>query len=365
MVKEPQKIQNSRYIIDLLKSLFTGYSPIEVCKLIKSYLLVFRKYRLIGSSIRIETSTFCQLDCPRCFVKTEQVGLGYLKFADFKKFVDTYPEFRNIELASKGEIFLNPELNEIIQYAHLKKVNLTAFNGVNLNTVSEKTLEYLVKYRFKAIVVSIDGVNNDTYKVYRRGGNFNVVIENINKINHYKKKYNSAHPHLYWQFILFGHNEHELIAARRMAKALDMHFKAIFNYDLDYSPIINKEFVRKEVGAASIKEYEQKTGTVYMPLCLQLWSLPQINWDGRLLGCCSNQGIDFGNVFSAGLEKCLKQKRYLLAKRLLFHKVTPSPDIPCADCGSYKIIQSLPNKAKLIKSIIPLVFRRMESSIFY
>jgi molybdenum cofactor biosynthesis enzyme MoaA len=153
------------------------------------YFIVFFKYGVVGNSIRIEASSICQLKCPECPQtkgKLEIIGKGYLKFEDFKKIVDNYPNFRNIELSNYGEMFLNLELKNIIKYAYEKNINLTAGNGVNLNAASEEMIRCLVKYRFKAITISIDGACNYTYKIYRRGGNSDRVIDNIKKINYYK-----------------------------------------------------------------------------------------------------------------------------------------------------------------------------------
>ena len=130
--------------------------------LIVDSLINYFKYGILGNSIRIDASNFCQLRCTSCFYSegTPPFTKKHLKFSDFKKFVDQYPTFKEIELSDNGEIFLNPELEEIIQYAHSKKVRLTARNGVNFSSVSEKLLEALVKYQFRILLVSLDGASN-------------------------------------------------------------------------------------------------------------------------------------------------------------------------------------------------------------
>ena len=77
--------------------------------------------------IRIEACSLCQLNCPACTVRKLEKQmpkdwLGYLKFNDFKNFIDNY-NFKEIELSNNGEIFLNPELDEIIKYAYEKKIS--------------------------------------------------------------------------------------------------------------------------------------------------------------------------------------------------------------------------------------------------
>ena len=158
----------------------------------KNYSLKLPVRRIIQPrAIRLEASTVCQLRCPSCPTASGEVGQtlgsGFLKFSDFKKIVDDNPWVSQIELSNWGEIFLNRELVQIIRYAYERNVALKATNGVNLNSVSEETLEALIKYRFRGISCSIDGASQQTYSQYRRNGNFQKVIDNIKIINKFKR----------------------------------------------------------------------------------------------------------------------------------------------------------------------------------
>ena len=285
----------------------------------------------------------CQLKCPLCDAPKRKnnpslIGWGYLKFKNFKKIVDENPEIRIIELSNNGEIFLNPELEKIIKYAYEKKINLLAATGVNLNNISKEMIRCLVKYKFACLTVSLDGASQEIYSIYRKGGDFNNVIKNIRLINYYKKIYNSRFPALIWQFVIFGHNEHEIPIARKFAKSLNMNFKPKLSWDKDYSKIKNKDFVRKEsgLGVASRKEFQGKYNKYYLDVCNQLWKSPVINWDGKLLGCCKNIYSDFGNVFKSGLKNCLENEKYSYTKEMLLNDKKPRKDIPCSKCYIYK-----------------------------
>ena len=108
--------------------------------------------------------------------------MGFLKFDDFKKLLDDNDVIKRIELSNSGEIFLNPELVKMIEYAYEKGVTLTADNGVNLNYLTDEQAKALIKYNFASLAVSIDGASPETYKIYRVGGDYNRVIENIRKM---------------------------------------------------------------------------------------------------------------------------------------------------------------------------------------
>jgi len=306
------------------------------------------RYGLVGDEIRIEASSKCQLKCPICPTATGEnrrrpIGWGNLSFQNFQVFVDRYTGIRKIELSNWGEMFLNPELLEILRYGHEKGVVLTAGNGVNLNTARDDVLEALVKYQLRAMTVSIDGATNESYRQYRVGGDFDKVIQRIEKINHYKELYNSPYPKLVWQFIIFGHNEHEIAQAREMADRLNMLFFPKLNAYSVYAPVKDQDAVKKDSGltVASREEFKQKGKRYYGMPCEQLWFSPQVNWDGKLFGCCVNGWMDFGNVFESGLTECIKGERYQYAKQMLMGVKKARKDMPCTTCPYYRRDEAL------------------------
>ncbi len=298
------------------------------------------KYGTDFGFLRLEACSFCQLDCVKCPSKhtggRQFIGNGYLTLEHFKQLIESNPCIKEVELSNFGEIFLNPEIDGIIEYAYKKGVLLDSKNGSNLNTIKESTMENLCKYKFNYLALSIDGASQEIYSQYRRKGDFDTVIENIKKINEYKKKYQTDFPKLSWCFIVFGHNQHELAKAKEMAVSLGMKFDAKLNSQPDYSPIRDEGDVVKELGFLSIKDYKQKQGkSYYSSFCRQLWHEPQVNWDGKLLGCCINKWTDFGNIFDTSLQQCLKSKKYKLTRKVVLGKIPPTESIPCYQCPIY------------------------------
>jgi len=291
----------------------------------------------------IECNASCQLRCPECPTTSNNsspvFGYGFLKFRNFKKLIDDNPQFMLVQLQNRGELFLNPELLDIIKYAHKKKVALYCDSGVNLNNVRDQVLEGLAKYRFRSILCSIDGATPEIYKIYRVGGNLNRVIENVRKINYFKKKYRSKFPVLAWQFVVFGHNEHEIPKARKLAHELNMSFVTKMAWDSDYSPIRNKEFVRTETGwnAATREEYEKVEKVDYSRhVCYELWKSPRINWDGKVIGCCWNNWAEFGgNVFSEGYIASINSEKMNYAREMLLGNKETHGGLPCSSCKLY------------------------------
>ena len=303
---------------------------------------------MIPQHISLEASSFCQLRCPSCPTTSgaihPAVSSGFLRFDNFRRVIDENRSLTRVELSNYGEILLNPHLLQILKYALSKAVAITFSNGVNLNHASDELLEGLVKYRVRHITCSIDGASSETYRIYRIRGNFDNVIRHIEKINHFKRKYRSKFPQLTWQFVVFGHNEHELPAAREMAAKLGMDFYAKISWDAEFSPIRNGDFVRAQTGERAVtrREHEQIYGRSYLgSICHQLWDDPQINWDGKNLGCCRNFWGDFGgNVFTDGLRACFNHKKMRYARAMLQGRKPPRDDIPCSTCEIYLSMQN-------------------------
>jgi MoaA/NifB/PqqE/SkfB family radical SAM enzyme len=322
---------------EVLPSTFEQWMRRRLCEVFPSM------GRIVPRHIRLETSSFCQLRCPSCPTTTgaihPAVGSGFLKFEDFRRLVDLNPQLEAIEISNYGEVFLNPHLVDILKYAHRENVAIEIINGANLNNVKEKTLEALVKYKVRALTCSIDGASPETYRTYRVRGDFDAVIRNIEIINAFKRQYRSELPHLRWQFIVFGHNEHEIPIAREMAKKLGMSFYPKLSWDDTFSPIRDAEFVRAQTVEHAITrdEFEHKYGHKYLSdICLQLWADPQINWNGKVLGCCRNFWGDFGgNAFTDGLIESVNNEKMDYARKMLTGKSQPRDDIPCTKCEMY------------------------------
>lgn len=295
-------------------------------------------------AVQIDASSHCQLACPLCPTADGRarpvLGAGHLKVADFEAMLDGTPELMEVELSNYGEMFLNPYLPELLEAAYRRKVVVSGNNGVNLNFAREEALEAVVRYRVRALTCSIDGASQETYSLYRKNGNLDKVLSNIDRILEYKRRYRTAFPMLYWQFVVFGHNEHELNTARQMAASRGMEFVPRLSWDADHSPVGKPELVRIEtgLGAANREEYKEKKGVDYTrDICSQLWHAPVVNWDGKLLGCCVNYWGDFGaNVFTEGLRSSTQNSKMDRARKMLTGEEPADPEIPCSTCHQFE-----------------------------
>lgn len=308
--------------------------------------LILIRDLLLKNQARIETSSRCQLSCPACPTGQKKnregpVGWGNLSADDFATFLRDHPYLNRVELSNWGEPLLNPEFPDILREAHQAGVDVRAANGVNLNHATDDALDAIVRYRLRYLMVSIDGVSEASYREYRRGGSLARVFAHIETINQLKRRYRSPYPRMGWQFIIFGHNEHELESARMKARQLgmDFHPKLQAEHWLESysSPVKDNSRVSRLTGleAANRSQYREKHRREFFVPCTQLWAVPQVNWDGRVLGCCDNRWRDFGNAFESGLEAIAQTSDYRYTKRMLLGLEPPDERLPCTRCHHY------------------------------
>jgi hypothetical protein len=117
------------------------------------------------------------------------------------------------------------------------------------------------------------------------------------------------------------------------------------NYYHDWGEVKKKDipFVEKETKglnrwSTNDETFQQKY------VCSQFWEMPQLDYDGKLLGCCGNFIKPFSsNAFEQGLMQALNAPDFLYAKKMLLGQVPGKKDIPCTECWAFTQMQKKKN----------------------
>jgi hypothetical protein len=102
----------------------------------------------------------------------------------------------------------------------------------------------------------------------------------------------------------------------------------------DRLAVRDRRRIRKLLGWADRVEFMESMGIQYCRiLCLNLWRAPQINWDGRLVGCMCNMSHTFADyVLDERFQEEVNNERMRYARQMLMGDAPPREDIPCARC---------------------------------
>ncbi len=241
------------------------------------------------ATISIEPTTSCNLHCPECpsglreFTRPQ----GKMNAIDFKNIIDRMNKHLMVlMLYFQGEPLLNPEFFEMISYARKKRVyTVTSTNGHFLDNESSRKL---VESGLDRLIVSIDGIDQETYERYRKTGDFEMVRDGVKNVVKWKQELKSSKPFLIIQFLVFKSNEHQIPAMKKLTKELGadkLEFKSAQVYDFKNDTELipdHPKYARYSRGA----DGRWKLKKPIRNRCFRMWSGAVITWDGRVVPCC-------------------------------------------------------------------------------
>ncbi len=244
--------------------------------------------------LSIEPTTSCNLRCSECpsGMRSFTRPIGMLIEDNFRKMIDQVQHHLIwLTFYFQGEPYLNKDFLKMVKYAHDK--GIYTMTSTNAHYFTDETAQQTIESGLSRIIISMDGVTQETYEQYRKGGSLDKVKEGIQKLVKWKKKLNSSTPHIVLQFIVFGHNEHEKEEIKRVGKELEVDevkLKSAQIYDFSHSHLI-----------ASDEKYSRykKQGDSYsikanlMNHCWRMWSSGVITWDGKIIPCCFDKDAHY------------------------------------------------------------------------
>ena len=172
--------------------------------------------------INIEPTNLCNLSCLHCPTGAGKLSrkTGYMDNGFLENIISQIQKHSiAVQLYFQGEPFLNKNLLEFI------KIIKENHNFLIINTNGhffEETvyLKKLVHLLPDKIIISLDGATEETYKVYRKNGDFNKVVNGIKNIVSVKKELGLKLPRIVMQFIVMKHNEQEIDQVKEMSENL-------------------------------------------------------------------------------------------------------------------------------------------------
>jgi len=173
----------------------------------------------------------------------------------------------------------------MIAYAHARK--LYTMLSTNAQTLTPALAEQLVGSGLDRIIVSIDGLTQESYAHYRVGGHLDRALDGMRALADCKKQ-TGCGPEIVLQCLLLRSNEAEWPLFRERYKALgadrlEMKTAQFYDYkegnpdmpsDLRYA-----RYVRNADGSYRLKKPLRNR-------CYRLWSGCVVTTDGTVLPCC-------------------------------------------------------------------------------
>jgi len=314
--------------------------------------ILFSKVPLPEAAV-IDPCNICNLDCSLC-----PSGDGKLKhprsFMDEKTLnivLNKLSNIRTVDLFNWGEPLLNPDIIKLIE--HLKSRNILVTIHTNFNVKkSDAFFSSLINSGLDHLIISLDGASQNTYSVYRRNGDFNLVISNIKRLINIKRRLNATDPILTWKFIVNKYNEHELLKAKNMASMFDIKFIAVkmgLSDDLPDTIFDDDVEQRKMVWLPKDKKYiyDYYLGKYELPLhddsCPHLFQQVCVTPNGKIFPCCwvMDEKNYYGDLIKQSFHEIWDNEKYSSSRRLFkfsLKKRSMLEQSICHRCRNYRKI---------------------------
>lgn len=245
----------------------------------------------------VEPSSLCNLQCPLCPSGNGLMSRdrGNMDLAAFEGLIDEGARHLILlMLWNQGEPFINKAFLEMIRYAHQRRIpTLTSTNGHFVRTIEQARA--VVESGLDEIIISLDGVDQETYERYRVGGRIEHVLACARLLAQAKQELDSRTPFVSLQFLVFRHNESDLERAQQLAGELKADRFLVKTAQV-YEPAEAEAFLPE---TEKYRRYEREGGDELIvkgqPVrgCKVLWYSATVNWDGTVAPCCFDKDVDF------------------------------------------------------------------------
>lgn len=295
---------------------------------------LLRKPIIWGSpyTVTIEPTNRCNLQCPECPSGNGEMvrPLGILDFDRYKTIVDELADRTfYLQLFFQGEPFINNRLVDMIRYARRSRIYVSV--STNAHFITAGIASKLVDSKLDKLIVSIDGLSEESYRNYRVGGSLEKVHEALRNLQDVRRSAKSS-MEVVLQFLVTKQNEHEIAELHELAKQYDatVALKTIQVYSIESAErfLPDNEHYRRY----SIKDGELITKSKMKNQCVRLWERSVITWDGVVVPCCFDKNAEhpLGSVDKKSFHEIWQNGEYSsFRKRILDNRRSVSM---CSNC---------------------------------
>jgi radical SAM protein with 4Fe4S-binding SPASM domain len=280
----------------------------------------------------LELTNHCNLHCPECASGSGEMKRckGFMDIGLFKKIIsEAGPYLYNLNLYFQGEPMMHPGFFSFI----MNSGSLKTVISTNGHFLTAGNAEKIARSGLNKLIVSLDGLDQETYSAYRAGGNVDTVLEGIRNISDARRRYKSSLK-LEIQVLVNRFNEHQIHLMRKLAlmnrasltlKSMQITGRNGFEKWLP-SSLRYRRYI--------LKDGDYQINSSLPGRCARLWFNPVVTWDGKVVPCCFDKDASYimGDLNQESFREIWNGTRYRLFRRLLLNDRS-SIEI-CRNCTS-------------------------------
>ena len=317
---------------------------------------------LLGKSIiwgrptilTIEPTNICNLRCPLCTTGSGEMerSNGKMSFETFQNIIKKMgDDLFFLLLYHQGEPYINKHFLDFVKLAKSKNIYCTT--STNAHYFTDELIHQTIDSGLDSMIVSLDGITQKSYEIYRVKGNLDKVISGMKRFTEIKRERKSKTPLIALQFLVMKHNENEIPDIKKLAKEIGVDRLLIKNIEVrsikeaqQWLPM-NDKYRRYNYISDNfeVKNNNKKS-------CPRPWLSTLINWDGTVVPCCfdKNGKYGMGNINDAESINTVWFGQKFSTFRDILNRDRKSIDI-CRNCnqGFGSFIPQFQNKEEIKK----------------
>lgn len=302
---------------------------------------------------QIEPTNHCPMNCvmcPRQYMKREK---GYMDFGLFKRIIDQIKVYDNhVQLHHFGDPLMHPQISEFIRYCKEKGVKTNM--SVNPILLTKKTSEQIIDSGLDRIYISLDSVDDESYKEIRGiKADYEKAVSNIKYLAELKTKKQKKTPKITVGLIYMKSTKDEVKKFKENWK-----IKGIDEVCIKPFTGFGMQSILTHADESTLKKIEM--GCEYP--CFLPWRSITIMWDGRVVPCCYDYDGKYviGDLKKESLKEIWNNKRMKELREQHIKKRFGENNL-CGYCKERYGWPSLKEPAKLIGYVYRKIKRKIRS----
>ena len=259
--------------------------------------------------VSVEPASVCQLHCPECPVGRAQLPdrsaekkQPFMPVEVYRRVLAEVKETAWVmQFYFQGEPILHNALPQMIGEAHDE--GLYTIVSTNAQAMTAEMAEALIAAGLSRIIISMDGLTQESYEAYRIGGSVEKCKEALRLLRAAKERLHGRTV-IELQVLRLRSNEHEWKAFEAQYKALGadrLVFKTAQLYDYeDGHPLMPTDERYSRYVKDAEGHYHRRS---LRPGCMRVWSGIVVTTTGEVLPCCYDKAHAhaYGNIMRASL----------------------------------------------------------------
>lgn len=278
--------------------------------------------------LMVEPTNRCNFNCPLCDRGSGKLTRreGMMTLSDFQRILDGAGHgLKMLFLWNQGEPLINKEFPLMVRAAKQRGIFCAA--STNGSLLKNKAAE-VADSGLDELIVSLDGATPETFNLYRRGGDFEEILEGVRKLVEFRG--GKSAPLISLQFLLLKQNTREIEDFKRLTREAGAD-RALWKTVQVGSEAEAEAFLPEEDKYSRYTDAQTRRVKRFRTDCIRLLYSAVVDWNGNMVPCCFDKDEDFimGNVLEDDFSDVWRGAKFREFRSLISSGKRPPM---CANC---------------------------------